>query len=62
MCAGGYYSRLTPHGQRVVALNTNLYYTSNKQTPGTPDPAHQFQWLRDVLSAAKTAGEKVGQH
>ena len=45
----------------MVALNTNLYYTSDRQTPGTPDPADQFQWLRAVLQAAKSAGEKVGE-
>lgn len=44
---------------RIVGLNTNLYYTSNKQTGTTEDPAGQFVWLGQVLEAAKIANETV---
>ncbi|KAL8577172.1 hypothetical protein ACOMHN_063431 [Nucella lapillus] len=56
---GGYYTRLVSRGLRIVALNTNLYYTSNKQTPGISDPSDQFQWFRSVLQNARNASEKV---
>ncbi|KAL8608057.1 hypothetical protein ACOMHN_023873 [Nucella lapillus] len=59
---GGYYTRLVPScGGRVrmVVLNTNLYYTSDKATPGVNDPAGQFHWLRMVLTSARHHGEKV---
>ncbi|KAK7494039.1 hypothetical protein BaRGS_00014697 [Batillaria attramentaria] len=56
---GGYYTRLTASGLRIVALNTNLYYTSDRQTPGHPDPAGQFQWFRTTMERANSTGEKV---
>ncbi|XP_071168876.1 acid sphingomyelinase-like phosphodiesterase 3b [Mytilus galloprovincialis] len=56
---GGYYTLKTATGMRIVGLNTNLYYTSNKQTGTTEDPAGQFVWLEQVLDAAKVANEKV---
>ncbi|XP_060703167.1 acid sphingomyelinase-like phosphodiesterase 3b [Hemiscyllium ocellatum] len=45
--------------QRIIVLNTNLYYSSNKCNVGINDPAGQFQWLEEVLSNAMTAKEKV---
>ncbi|ESO98258.1 hypothetical protein LOTGIDRAFT_213890 [Lottia gigantea] len=54
-----YYSLKTVHGLRILGLNTNLYYTSNKVTPNVTDPAGQFQWLDQQLAAAKTNKEKV---
>ncbi|XP_078093249.1 acid sphingomyelinase-like phosphodiesterase 3b [Mustelus asterias] len=45
--------------QRIIVLNTNLYYKSNKLSIGISDPAGQFKWLEDVLSDAVTAKEKV---
>lgn len=56
---GGYYSRKTAQGLRILALNTNLYYTSNKETKGNKDPSDQLQWMRAVLQKAKTDNEKV---
>ena len=43
----------------MVALNTNLYYTSNKQVINESDPADQFQWLNMTLSRAEHNQEKV---
>ncbi|XP_043573277.1 acid sphingomyelinase-like phosphodiesterase 3b isoform X2 [Chiloscyllium plagiosum] len=45
--------------QRIIVLNTNLYYSSNKYNVGINDPAGQFQWLEEILSNAMTAKEKV---
>ncbi|XP_076438432.1 LOW QUALITY PROTEIN: acid sphingomyelinase-like phosphodiesterase 3b [Babylonia areolata] len=56
---GGYYTGLVSPKLRVVCLNTNLYYTSNKQTPGTQDPSDQMRWLRGVLQGARNASQKV---
>ena len=49
----------TPHGIRIVALNTNLYYVHNKQVENETDPAGQFQWLNNTLSEASRRHEKV---
>ena len=49
----------TTYGLRIVALNTNLYYTSNKAAKNESDPADQFAWLNRTLISATTAGEKV---
>ena len=57
--SGGYYTLKTPHGIRIVALNTNLYYTSNKQVDNETDPADQLYWLNQTLSQAMRNHEKV---
>lgn len=61
---GGYYTRTlppfnSPATLRMVVLNTNLYYTSNKQTAGESDPANQMSWLNDTLLQARRQGQKV---
>ncbi|XP_060063975.1 acid sphingomyelinase-like phosphodiesterase 3b [Ylistrum balloti] len=56
---GGFYTTVTSHGIRVVALNTNLYYRSNKLTEHITDPADQFTWLENILTNATTNKEKV---
>ncbi|XP_067657019.1 acid sphingomyelinase-like phosphodiesterase 3b [Haliotis asinina] len=56
---GAYYTVKTPQGLRIIGLNTNLYYTSDKLTAGMTDPASQFDWLEGVLKNAKADGEKV---
>ncbi|KAH3787773.1 acid sphingomyelinase-like phosphodiesterase 3b [Dreissena polymorpha] len=56
---GAYYTVKTPHGLRIIALNTNLYYTSNKVTVNVSDPADQLQWLNATLAHAKTNNEPV---
>lgn len=58
---GGFYTttvRKAPN-LRLLALNTNLYYTSNKLTAKVDDPAGQFKWMRAQLQDAKAAGLKV---
>ncbi|GCB69541.1 hypothetical protein scyTo_0010574 [Scyliorhinus torazame] len=45
--------------QRIIVLNTNLYYSSNKLNVGISDPAGQFKWFEKILSNAVTAKEKV---
>ena len=57
---GGYYT-LPIEGTNVdvVVLNTNLYYTSNKEVDGSGDPAGQFQWLDDLLTAKAQQNRKV---
>ncbi|XP_046572557.1 acid sphingomyelinase-like phosphodiesterase 3b [Haliotis rubra] len=56
---GAYYTAKTAQGLRIIGLNTNLYYTSDKLTTDLTDPAGQFAWLEEVLKNAKVAGEKV---
>ncbi|XP_037673883.1 acid sphingomyelinase-like phosphodiesterase 3b [Choloepus didactylus] len=59
---GAFYSEKLPGPSRtgrIVALNTNLYYTKNEQTAGMADPGRQFQWLEEVLTNASRAGEMV---
>ncbi|XP_046572573.1 acid sphingomyelinase-like phosphodiesterase 3b [Haliotis rubra] len=56
---GAYYTVKTIQGLRIIGLNTNLYYTSDKLTTDLTDPAGQFAWLEEVLKNAKVAGEKV---
>ncbi|KAL4233328.1 Acid sphingomyelinase-like phosphodiesterase 3b [Mactra antiquata] len=56
---GGYYSIKTSHGLRIVALNTILYYTSNKAILNEVDPADQLQWLNTTLYNAKMNKDKV---
>lgn len=57
---GAFYSEKLPGPTgRIVVLNTNLYYSQNKQTASMADPGQQFQWLEDVLTNASRAGEMV---
>ncbi|CAG5119836.1 unnamed protein product [Candidula unifasciata] len=56
---GGYYvARIAPK-LRLLALNTNLYYTNNKLTANVSDPAGQMAWLDDQLKDARSKGDKV---
>ena len=56
---GGYYTVKSVSGLRILALNTNLYYTSDKVTAGIPDPADQFRWMEHVLNNSLANNEKV---
>lgn len=56
---GGYYTVKTTSGIRILALNTNLYYTSDKVTAGLTDPADQFSWMENVLASSNASNEKV---
>ncbi|XP_062323253.1 acid sphingomyelinase-like phosphodiesterase 3a isoform X1 [Osmerus eperlanus] len=56
---GGFYSQLVQSGLRLVSLNTNLYYSPNKQTLNTTDPSGQLQWLQETLEGSVQAREKV---
>ena len=56
---GGYYTVKSVSGLRILALNTNLYYTSDKVTAGIPDPADQFRWMEHVLNNSRASSEKV---
>lgn len=59
---GAFYSEKLPRAGsagQVVVLNTNLYYSDNRQTAGMADPGQQFQWLEAVLMSAAQAGEMV---
>lgn len=59
---GGYYTRLIQSSGgrlRMVVLNTNLYYISDKATPGMHDPTGQLHWFQSVLVHARNHGEKV---
>ncbi|XP_048452994.1 acid sphingomyelinase-like phosphodiesterase 3a [Rhincodon typus] len=61
---GGFYTQifncnLTQQTLRIISLNTNLYYSPNKETEGIPDPAGQFVWLEDTLKKAQQNKEKV---
>ncbi|XP_052771999.1 acid sphingomyelinase-like phosphodiesterase 3b [Mya arenaria] len=56
---GAYYTKKTDHGLRIVALNTNLYYTSNKAVLGSNDPGDQLSWLNQTLAEARRNNERV---
>ena len=56
---GGYYTVKSVSGLRILALNTNLYYTSDKVTAGIPDPADQFRWMEHVLNNSLANNEMV---
>ncbi|GFN90379.1 acid sphingomyelinase-like phosphodiesterase 3b [Plakobranchus ocellatus] len=57
---GGFYSKIFSNAKvRLLALNTNLYITSNHETDGVADPADQFHWLTQQLEEARAAGQKV---
>lgn len=56
----GYYTVLHAPGQRVVAVNTNLYLAGDRLTqPTGTDPGGQLAWLRATLEAARRDGERV---
>lgn len=57
--AGGFYSQSVQPGLRVVSLNTNLYYSPNRETVNSSDPSGQLQWLQGTLENATQAREKV---
>lgn len=46
-------------GLRVVALNSNMYYTPDTVTMNIADPADQLAWLHSVLNDAAFHQEKV---
>ncbi|XP_059146864.1 acid sphingomyelinase-like phosphodiesterase 3b [Physella acuta] len=56
---GGYYSVIVRPGLRLLALNTNMYYTTDKLTAKMTDPTDQFKWMKQQLQSAKNKGEKV---
>jgi len=56
---GGYYSVMTPSGQRLLGLNTNLYNNRDELSTNLTDPALQFMWLEQQLGLAQSRGEKV---
>lgn len=61
---GGYYSQIyksngTSHPLRIISLNTNLYYSPNKETINITDPADQFEWLEETLQFSRQNNEKV---
>lgn len=56
---GGYYTVKTAYGLRIISLNTNLYYTSNKAAGSDSDPGEQLAWLQSVLNASLYTHEKV---
>ncbi|GCC23712.1 cyclic GMP-AMP phosphodiesterase SMPDL3A [Chiloscyllium punctatum] len=61
---GGFYTQIfncnvTQQTLRIISLNTNLYYSPNKETEGIPDPAGQFVWLENTLKKAQQNKEKV---
>lgn len=56
---GAYYTLKTKYGIRILALNTNLYYTSDKVTTHMDDPADQFVWMEGILLQARRDHEKV---
>ncbi|KAK3771033.1 hypothetical protein RRG08_002081 [Elysia crispata] len=59
--SGGFYSKTLTSAPtlRVLALNTNLYYTSNDVTEAMADPGGQFQWMEQQLKDARASGHKV---
>ncbi|XP_062567055.1 acid sphingomyelinase-like phosphodiesterase 3b [Saccostrea cucullata] len=56
---GAYYTLKTKYGIRILALNTNLYYTSDKITAHMDDPADQFVWMENILEHSRHLSEKV---
>ena len=60
LISGAYFSTNAPNSNlQIVVLNTNLYYDSNDLTKDVEDPAGQFVWLEDKLTAAANANQKV---
>ncbi|KAL3874979.1 hypothetical protein ACJMK2_037925 [Sinanodonta woodiana] len=56
---GGYYTVKIAPGIRLVALNTNLYYTRDLLTAHLQDPSDQLAWLDNVLAQATAQREKI---
>ncbi|XP_060581957.1 acid sphingomyelinase-like phosphodiesterase 3b [Ruditapes philippinarum] len=56
---GGFYTTITNSGIRIVAMNSNMYYTKDTLTVDLEDPAGQFAWLDSVLTNATANNEKV---
>lgn len=56
---GGYYSVKLNKSLRLLVLNTNLYYTSNKLTASLDDPAEQWAWMEEQLQDVMRNGQKV---
>ncbi|KAM5163088.1 cyclic GMP-AMP phosphodiesterase SMPDL3A [Mantella aurantiaca] len=61
---GGYYSQVykmnaSSFPLRIISLNTNLYYSPNKETFNITDPADQFAWLEETLQFSRQNNEKV---
>ncbi|CAL1536690.1 unnamed protein product [Lymnaea stagnalis] len=56
---GGYYAVKVQPKIRLLALNTNLYYTSDKLTPNLTDPTGQFEWMERQLNSSRANKEKV---
>ncbi|CAE1299558.1 SMPDL3 [Acanthosepion pharaonis] len=56
---GGFYSCLIRPGLRIISLNTNLYYSLDKETVSKTDPGNQLQWLDQQLRYASDHGEKT---
>jgi sphingomyelin phosphodiesterase acid-like 3 len=55
----GYYTLPINNKLRLIGLNTNLYYKNDAITEDMPDPACQFQWLDDLLTASQQNATKV---
>ncbi|KAK3094952.1 hypothetical protein FSP39_008293, partial [Pinctada imbricata] len=56
---GAYYTIKDKNGMRILALNTNLYYTFDKITKNYTDPAGQFEWMENTLNQSRLNNEKV---
>lgn len=61
---GGYYSQVykantSGTSLRIISLNTNLYYSPNKETFNITDPADQLKWLEETLQFSRQNTEKV---
>ncbi|XP_041371161.1 acid sphingomyelinase-like phosphodiesterase 3b isoform X4 [Gigantopelta aegis] len=58
---GAFYTTTASHGIRIMALNTNMYYTADKVThpANYSDPAGQFAWMEETFTAARVDKEKV---
>eukprot|EP01027_Heterolobosea_sp_BB2_P017299 GEZU01024521.1.p1 GENE.GEZU01024521.1~~GEZU01024521.1.p1 ORF type:complete len:331 (+),score=104.42 GEZU01024521.1:157-1149(+) len=56
---GGYYTELIQPGLRVVSLNTVFYYINDHKVTSLSDPAGQFAWMNQTLTAARQNKERV---
>ncbi|WAQ98424.1 ASM3B-like protein [Mya arenaria] len=56
---GGYYTVKLGNSLRLIALNSNMYYTKDTATAHLEDPADQFRWLEQTLNSSQAANEKV---
>lgn len=55
----GFYTEVLGKGHRLIALNSNFWYDSNKQVSGSGDPAGEFEWLESMLTQSRADSEKV---